>query len=559
MFDRLSDLRNNRNVIDHTHATEWNDHDIDHTHTTDRDDHDAEEEPPQTSILSLVDRDISSSAREQSEIDLQADLMKELARLSADEFRVRQTAMGRLIAADVAALPVLCLGLKNSDPEVRKRCTDAAKKIISLYDVPPPAYYTGSSSINAGGRHFASLARLSQLSPQQNARLQHNLHFLRTVQQQFTTDNASTNFYIRLEEHQDLLKQMGALSIKIFGSSASFEKHARQLSSIKSLESLDVGDIRMTRRMINSIASVKSLRELHLSRSGIDDTDAASLAALPKLEVLRVSGAEFRGDGLSKLASCRNLHTLQFSGSGLSEQAYQSLTELPSLKTLELGSSSNLDSKGIAKISKCRSIESLKLQYVAWKDEWAQELRKMPALTELDLRGCNATDRSMEAIGAISTLRSLDLTGNQITDDGFAQLKHCSEMRKLVLAIDKISDRSLPVIDSMAKLEELDLAFTDVSSEVCEKLSHLSKLRILRLTGTAINDRTLSGLRAFPDLQELSLSGVDGFTDSGLDHLKQLSNLRKLNLYRTDISVERARSLKEKLPQCTICLDNETL
>jgi hypothetical protein len=60
--------------------------------------------------------------------------------------------------------------------------------------------------------------------------------------------------------------------------------------------------------------------------------------------------------------------------------------------------------------------------------------------------------------------------------------------------------------------------------------------------------------RGLPHLVELRLSSGK-ISDSGLDHLKELKNLRVLNLEHTQTTAEGRRSLRMSLPICSIETD----
>lgn len=66
-----------------------------------------------------------------------------------------------------------------------------------------------------------------------------------------------------------------------------------------------------------------------------------------------------------------------------------------------------------------------------------------------------------------------------------------------------------------------------------------------------ITDEGLVYLRQLPQLRELNLSETN-ISDSGLEYIKQISGLQKLNLQHTSISESGINDLRRLLPNCII-------
>jgi hypothetical protein len=62
----------------------------------------------------------------------------------------------------------------------------------------------------------------------------------------------------------------------------------------------------------------------------------------------------------------------------------------------------------------------------------------------------------------------------------------------------------------------------------------------------------LEQLKRLTRLEALSLEDVSGIGDSGLAHLKRLSNLRTLNLAGTKVTDAGVKDLQEALPKLQI-------
>lgn len=105
-----------------------------------------------------------------------------------------------------------------------------------------------------------------------------------------------------------------------------------------------------------------------------------------------------------------------------------------------------------------------------------------------------------------------------------------------------------PVADQVAWL---GLAGTKVTDTGLEQIKGLKNLRRLHLEKTNITDAGLAHLSGLAELRYLNLYGTK-VSDAGLAHLKGLKNLEKLYLWQTEVTDAGAKALKEALPNITI-------
>lgn len=105
-----------------------------------------------------------------------------------------------------------------------------------------------------------------------------------------------------------------------------------------------------------------------------------------------------------------------------------------------------------------------------------------------------------------------------------------------------------PVAEQVAWL---GLAGTQVTDTGLEQIKGLKNLRRLHLEKTALTDAALAHLAGFAELRYLNLYNTK-VTDAGLAHLKGLKNLEKLYLWQTEVTDAGAKALKEALPNLAI-------
>jgi len=190
--------------------------------------------------------------------------------------------------------------------------------------------------------------------------------------------------------------------------------------------------------------------------------------------------------------------------------------------------------------------------------------------------GYGITDAGLLHVAALTRLRSLDLSTDDVTDAGLAHLKGLTELQVLFLFDTQVTDAGLAHLKGLSSLRVLLLGDTDVTDAGLAHLERLASLETLQLDRTKVDDAGLTHLKGLSNLDELNLDRTQ-VTDAGLTHLKDLSNLHKLGLDRTRVTdaglthlrglsslrildllgtkVTEAgvRELKQSLPKTTIC------
>lgn len=174
-------------------------------------------------------------------------------------------------------------------------------------------------------------------------------------------------------------------------------------------------------------------------------------------------------------------------------------------------------------------------------------LRQLSSVKSLTLRGSHANDETMEIIGTLTKLESLNITSCSyrngriqgvpaITDVGIAKMSRLNRLSEFALSSGYLTDKSLVVLGKLTELQKLVLrpagylmrgdAFTDVG---VKHLAKLDDLRELRLRSSMLTDATLLHLRSMPGLEILDLQGGE-FSDSGLASVGKLKTLKELHL-----------------------------
>jgi Leucine Rich repeat len=270
---------------------------------------------------------------------------------------------------------------------------------------------------------------------------------------------------------------------------------------------------------------------------------------------------------LQRLPHLEELDFRQFKGP---HDKLANLARFPALKRLDLTWSSLTDAElqGLENLSR---LEELSIAATATGDAGFRALSGLTNMRRLDMEGTGITDRGLRAIRGMKRLEHLYFD-RPISDDGLECLKDLTNLRELMLP-NKLIGRGLINLRGLHKLRFLsigqsqlidsDLAFlkelnaleelylTDcpqLGDPGLENLRHLKTLQKLNLSGSRVSDAGLRCLSGLANLEMLVLEGTQ-VTDSGLQALRPLSQLEAIFLRGTSVTTAGLRSLQEAIPK----------
>ncbi|XP_062094929.1 F-box/LRR-repeat protein 3 isoform X2 [Humulus lupulus] len=266
--------------------------------------------------------------------------------------------------------------------------------------------------------------------------------------------------------------------------------------SCKSLKKLDMSSCQnITHVGLSSLMSVagENLEELTLSYvSPVTHVLADSLRKLPMLQSVKLDGCRVTCAGLKAIGNwCVSLRELSLSKcSDVTDDGLSSLV----IKHRDL---QKLD------ITCCRRITYVSIAHIT---------NSCSALTSLKMESCALVSR--EAFVLIGQrchfLEELDLTDNEIDDEGLKSISRCSKLSSLKLGIClDITDKGVAHVGfSCSKLNELDL------------------YRCTNITDTGIS----AIARGCPDLEMINIAYCKDISD---DSLISLSKCSRLNTFES--------------------------
>ena len=238
---------------------------------------------------------------------------------------------------------------------------------------------------------------------------------------------------------------------------------------------------------ITGLEFATNLRKLFVGKNPITDLrPLANLTQLVEFHFWHVLPNPINLD-LRPLASLINLEVLSLKGHGISD-----ISPLAGLKKLQRLHLSNNQIEDISPLQGLMNLTHLGLGGTNISDSDLSSLSALTSLRYLDLWGNQISDLS--PISALTSLIALDLPDNQISN--LSPLSALTDLRKLSLINNPLSD--LRPLSNLVNLEVLELAYCKVSD--VSPLAGLVNLRVLTMHHNLTRDFTpLAGLTNLTD------------------------------------------------------------
>jgi beta-lactamase regulating signal transducer with metallopeptidase domain/Leucine-rich repeat (LRR) protein/tetratricopeptide (TPR) repeat protein len=328
-----------------------------------------------------------------------------------------------------------------------------------------------------------------------------------------------------------------------------------------------------------ALKDVQQITRLDLSDSSVTDAGLARLKEMTGLRELSLNNCTNITDvGLINLKDCKNLTALSIGNTRITEAGLALLKEMKGLQVLDLRFT-KITPGGLAHVKEMKSLTNLVLQGTGMTDAGLEELKEMKTLDYLDLYGTKVTDAGLAQLKQMNGLTSLDLGGTPVTDAGLAQLKEIQGLKWLDLSWTRVTDVGLMDLKEMKGLQSLDLSCTNVTDAgigllkemkgleaFCLRktkltdaglanLEEMNGIQTLDLSDTSITGDGLGNLKGLNNLMYLELSGCRQLKDSAVTCLKELKQLRELDLRQTNLSAAELAAIRKALANTRVMTD----
>ena len=212
--------------------------------------------------------------------------------------------------------------------------------------------------------------------------------------------------------------------------------------------------------------------------------------------------------------------------------SWESLLRLRQLEELDCENEQDAD---LAIVAQLQHLKSLELRGDHITNEGISQLTQLPTLESLYIyNGTKLTDNCWASIAQIKSLKSLNWSWSEaISFRGIEQLCKLTNLEDLSPSRG-LTDRDLEKISTMVNLKQLSITKTEnVTSKGIAYLTRLKNLRSLTISLSSFNDDCLVQVSNLPNLEELWFYDLP-ITDAGLLHLAKLRNLRYLYITGSD-------------------------
>ena len=288
------------------------------------------------------------------------------------------------------------------------------------------------------------------------------------------------------------------------------------------IESLEVDDVIRDQTRFNRLVNLKKLKAINCN---FNEQGLAGLSHARNLEEL----ASFRNPALLPLGSWRHMKNLRLSG--VRSKAISEIGKLKELQQLELTVEECTDAD-LEKLGQLPQLESLYIGAAVSYDKGKSVTASLTAtgaglaafekwkkLKKLHISGLNSSDDLFAAIGAITSLTSLSIYGE-----------------------NGITQSQVKLLNKLTNLENVHLPWAKKTMELLQAASTWRKLKSVYARDEKLNDSQIEALANFPGLEHLYLSG-NRLTDKAFDTVSKLQRLQNLNLSENPIEGRKLDTL----------------
>ena len=220
----------------------------------------------------------------------------------------------------------------------------------------------------------------------------------------------------------------------------------------------------------------------------------------------------------------------------------KAIGSLHDLRELDCGPS-NLSDRELQFFSTLSRLRHLNLSGTQVTGEGFKYLSGMTDLRELHCAPKEQADLAMKHIAALRTLERLGLCHSLVTDAGIAHIGRLTRMRELDLGqCPRLTGKAMAHLTKLKGLKDLGIGHTAIDDEGCQYLAELPNLEKLFAAPSRVTDAGVVRLKTLKNLEVLCVG--PGITDAGLVHLAGMTKLKTLYLPECQITDEGLRKLQ---------------
>jgi len=212
------------------------------------------------------------------------------------------------------------------------------------------------------------------------------------------------------------------------------------------------------------------------------------------------------------------------------------------LTSIQLTSTGLIPGPMLQQLLKLQNLETFWSQGLKLPQKDWLRLGELSSLRSLNLFGAELTDADLQFVSRLKRLEILHLSYTPVSDAGLEHIRGLRGLTELRLTRTAVTDEGLKLLTGLKSLKSLQLDLTTVDGSMFEVLLELPHLTDLVLAKTRVGDAPLAVVAQCEQLRWLDLSGTR-ITDIGLAVVGQLHGLQRLRLDHTEITSEGLQKL----------------
>jgi len=197
---------------------------------------------------------------------------------------------------------------------------------------------------------------------------------------------------------------------------------------------------------------------------------------------------------------------------------------------LNLNQCRSITDAGIAHLADLGIVVELGLGETKVTDAGLKHLAGLKNLERLYLANEGLTDAGLAHLGKLTQLRKLSVYCKKVTEAGFAHLKGLTQIEEIHVGRSEKGDVCLGYMKGMTKIKELSVGRDDLTDAGMAHLRNFTELRTLRIDGPKVTKTGVAHLAALKKLEELTVFSCPGLGGDGTAVLKDMTELRSLDL-----------------------------
>lgn len=239
-----------------------------------------------------------------------------------------------------------------------------------------------------------------------------------------------------------------------------------------SMSGLMLASKQITSEVLKPFENHKSIAEITINSSKVDDQIVDDLIAMPRLTKISLGQARISDEGMQRLckglAEHDQIQSLSLSQcSELSNQALREVGRLKGLKQLSLLDDAGITGDAFEYVGRAKDLKSLRLtgtvlgegdleliehldldrlhlQRVSLSDEVvAKVAESFPELTQIGLVESGVTDESMKSLAKLRKLKTIYITGTKVTGEGLQYLNALSELKSVYASRSEVNPAAI--------------------------------------------------------------------------------------------------------------------